>query len=229
MKKFLLIVFSLLLVLISVVVITVAVANEPLPEGEEGPKAEELVDKMLEALNDDAYQQLDVIKWSFPRGHHFVWNKAQDSVEVTWSDYRVLFKTKTLDGQAYQNEQELSGEDKQKALDQAWALFANDSFWLVAPFKVRDPGTSRKYVETERGPGILVSYSSGGVTPGDSYLWILGEDYKPIAWKLWTQILPLQGIEFSWHGWEQHDGVWLAPLHQGPGPVSVDLKNVEVE
>ena len=143
MKKFLLVVFSLLLVLISVVVITVAISSEPLPEGEEGPKAEELVDKMLKALNYEAYQQLDVIKWSFPRGHHFMWNKAQDSVEVKWSDYRVLFKTKTLDGQAYQNGQELTGEDKQKALDQAWALFANDSFWLVAPFKVRDPGTSR--------------------------------------------------------------------------------------
>lgn len=228
MKKFLLIVFSILLVLISAVVIALSIANEPLPEGEEGQKVEELTDKMLNALNYEAYQQLDVIKWSFPRGHHFVWNKAQDSVEVKWSDYRVIFKTKTLDGFAYQNEEELAGADKQKALDKAWALFANDSFWLVAPFKVRDPGTSRKYVVTERGPGILVTYSSGGVTPGDSYLWILGEDYKPLAWKLWTQILPLQGIEFSWHGWKQHQGVWLAPLHRGSGPVSVDLKNVEV-
>ena len=36
MRKFLLIVFSLLLVLISVLVITVAIPNEPLPEGEVG-------------------------------------------------------------------------------------------------------------------------------------------------------------------------------------------------
>ncbi len=228
MKKFLSVSFALILVMLSLLVIAIAVASEPLPIGEEGAKAEELTDKMLQALNYEGYQKLEAISWSFPRGHHFVWNKKADSVEVQWGDYRVCFKTKTLDGLAYQKGQTLHGNEKRKVLDQAWSLFANDSFWLVAPFKVRDPGTSRQYVETDEGAAILVTYSSGGVTPGDSYLWVLGEDHKPKSWKLWTQILPLKGISFSWHGWQEREGVWFAPLHQGPGPISVDLQLREV-
>lgn len=228
MKKILIVLLALIFVIITALVIGVKIVSEPLPEGRTGEQAEELADRMLDALNADAYAQLDVIKWSFPRGHHFVWNKAVDSVEVRWSGYRVKFKTKTLDGEAYENDVKLSDEAKQDALQQAWALFANDSFWLVAPFKVRDPGTSRKYVETEDGPGLLITYSSGGVTPGDSYLWVIGEDGRPKYWKMWVKILPIGGLKFSWQGWEQHKDVWFAPSHQGPEPVSVDLKNLEV-
>ena len=228
MKKFLLIVFAVLLILVSAAIVGVQIVSEPLPEGEKGPKAEQLADRMLEALNDEAYQELDVIKWSFPRGHHFVWNRKEDSVEVKWSDYEVVFKTKTLDGQAYHQGEKLEDDDKRSAIDDAWTLFANDSFWLVAPFKVRDSGTTRSYVETEDGPGLLVTYSSGGVTPGDSYLWVLDESYRPKYWKMWVSIVPVGGLKFIWEDWEEKEGVWFGTLHQGPGPVEISLKNLEV-
>ncbi len=196
------------------------------PEGKPGAKAERLADEMLSALGYESYQQISNIEWSFPRGHSYKWNKAEDSVNVIWDQFSVYFSTKTLDGLAKRDGVELSGEEKSKILSLAWEYFANDSFWLVAPFKIKDPGTTREYVELAGAEGLLVHYSSGGVTPGDSYLWILGDDKRPSAWRMWTQKIPIGGLELSWHGWQQLEGAWFAPLHEGV--VSIDLTNLKV-
>ena len=45
--------------------------------------------------------------------------------------------------------------------------------------------------------GIGTSYSSSsGVTPGDSYLWVL-DDKLPTAWRLWVSVVPIPG----WTSW----------------------------
>lgn len=198
-----------------------------MPEGEPGARAEKLADEMLAALNEDAYQSLEQISWTFPRGHSFVWDKAIDSVSVKWDNSVVRFCTSTLQGYASQNGKKIEGSLKEELLQKAWAHFANDSFWLVAPYKIRDPGTTREYVKLIGAEGLLVHYSSGGVTPGDSYLWIIGQDKRPIAWRMWTQIIPIGGLEFSWHGWEEKGGAWFAPLHEGP--ISIDLTELKVK
>ena len=48
---------------------------------------------------------------------------------------------------------------------------------------------------------MLVSYSTGGVTPGDSYLWTLDESGLPTGYKMWTKILPVKGVYASWEDW----------------------------
>lgn len=190
--------------------------DQPIPEGEEGPAADQLADKMLTAVNYQAWQKTTAVKWSFYRGHDYLWDKKRDLVEVKWDDYRVLLNTKEISGKAFKNDQILTGDSASEALQQAWEKFANDSFWLAAPFKIYDPGTSRKLVKTNRGDALLVSYSSGGVTPGDSYLWILNDDGTPKAWKLWVKIIPLGGVEFSWDNWETYEtGAKLSNFHAG--------------
>ncbi len=220
----------IILIAIAAIVGLLFVANEPLPSGEEGPAAESLADKMLVALNKPAYDTLKTLRWSFPRGHHFVWNKQENIVNARWGEFEVAFSPDTKEGTAKKAGIVLTGDDSQKAIWKAWSLFANDSFWLVAPYKIRDPNTSRQLVILEDGSeALLVTYNSGGVTPGDSYLWILDQDYRPKAWKMWVEILPVGGMEFTWEGWTQHGYAWFAPMHKGAGPISVDLVGIEVE
>lgn len=220
------------LILVSIVLIVIGYAwyaSEKIPAGERGIRAEALADKMLDALGKTQYDSLKKISWSFPRGHDFIWDKKNNIVNVRWSDFDVTFSPETGKGEAYNSELMLQGKEKEEALQKAWRLFANDSFWLVAPFKVRDPGTERKLVQTETGPGLLVTYTTGGVTPGDSYLWILDENGRPASWKMWVKIIPIKGIELSWEGWKNHKGCWFGPLHRGPGPFAVNLKQLVVE
>jgi len=57
-----------------------------------------------------------------------------------------------------------------------------------------------------------VTYTSGGSTPGDSYLWLLEDSGKPRAYKMWTSILPIQGLEASWSDWTTTESGAQLPL-----------------
>lgn len=220
------------IVLVSIVVLIFAaikIFSKSLPEGNAGPEAEALTDKMLNAINAEAYEQLTYLEWTFRGSHHFAWNKKDNKVIVKWEDFEVNLSPDNLTGSATKNGVTLVGETEQEAIQTAWSYFANDSFWLVAPYKVRDPGTQRSLVQTDEGPALLITYTSGGVTPGDSYLWYLDEEGRPVAWEMWTSIIPIQGMRVSWDDWIAYEGSWFAPNHQGPGPITVPLTIHRIE
>lgn len=211
MFKKILYTLALLFVLI---VLGYRLADEPLPKGESGPRAEYLTDKMMAALNYNAWQNLGAIAWSYPRGHDYIWDKNANLVSVSWDEYTVLMNPENKDGIVYKDNKKVTG-NKHEYINQAFEYFANDSFWLIAPFKARDPGTTRKVVKHKGSDALLVQYSSGGVTPGDSYLWLLDEDGIPKAWKFWASIVPVGGLKFTWENWEDVGGAKISTLHDG--------------
>jgi len=196
--------------------------NEPKPAGQAGEGAEELADKMLEAINYTAWDTTRYVRWSFQSRRNFVWDRKNELVEVKWDDNRVIIETPTLKGMAWTGGELLSGKAKEKSIEKAWEMFCNDSFWLNAPAKVRDPGTVREIVDHDGKPALKVTYSSGGVTPGDSYLWILDENGLPTSWKMWVSIIPVGGVEATWENWIQlESGALISTLHTISGYQSV--------
>ena len=111
----------------------------------------------------------------------------------------------------------------------AYAYFCNDSYWLIAPFKVFDQGVSRSIVNTEDNKkALLVSYASGGVTPGDSYLWFLNENNIPESYKMWVKIIPIGGLKATWENWTKSEtGVMVAKDHK-LGPMNVDCSDIKM-
>ena len=194
------------------------VLNESLPIGTEGTPAEALADKMLAATNKAAWDTTHIVSWDFGGRHQFRWDRSTDSVDVTWEDYKVMLHTGSVAGKAYENGMLLSGSDADKLIQDAWSHFCNDSFWLSAPYKIRDAGTSRSLVNLPNGEeALLVSYDSGGVTPGDSYLWMLDDTGLPTGWKMWTQIIPIGGIEATWENYKTlPSGAVVSQTHELP-------------
>lgn len=204
--------------------LVIYILDEPIPDGAGGEKAEQLAEKMLTALNKPAWDSLETISWQYPIGDHkYVWNKKNDQVEVYWDDYKVVINTQTGAGVIYENNK-LAEYDK-KIIDKAFNYFYNDSFWLIAPYKIKDPGTIRKVVQYNRGEALLVQYTSGGSTPGDSYLWILDEDYRPRAWKFWASIIPIGGMEFTWEDWVDMNGAQISTFHDGMIDIKIDVSD----
>jgi len=224
MKKFL----KILLIVVAVILLgflgLYLGLRRDMPAGEAGAKAEETADKMLEALNYEELKGLKRIRWSFRGEHHYDWNKQTQRIDVKWGQNHVR-----LDLGSGEHEMVAPKGANAELKEKALAYFYNDSFWLLAPFKVKDPGTRRKYVEREQGHGLLVTYTTGGATPGDSYLWILDENYRPRAWRIWTSNVPIGGLKFDWTDWKQYKGVWLASSHSGPGPLDVETTDISVE
>ncbi len=196
--------------------------NETRPSGVAGPKAEKLADKMLAAVNYAGWDTLTAVKWTFRGQHHYIWDKKRNFVEVRWDENRVLLDPSSLKGLAYTAGELLGKSRDTELVNTAWEYFANDSFWLAAPFKARDPGTRRSVVTGEYGEALFVEYTSGGVTPGDGYLWILDDDGLPIRWKMWVKIIPIGGMEFTWESWSEYTNqVKLSSKRQGILPLEI--------
>lgn len=203
------------------------VLNKPLPSGKSGPEAEALAQRMLKAVNKEAWDKTRYVAWTFHGSgeHHYVWDKEKKWVRVSWGkNYMALLNISTQDGYAYKDGTAVSNNEQKKLLKKAYKYFINDSFWLNAPVQVINPDTERKIVITEKkDTALLVTYNSGGVTPGDSYLWYFDDVGRPKKWRIWASILPIGGVEFTWEEWEMvNKDVHISTMHKG------NLLNVKI-
>ncbi|WNJ19442.1 hypothetical protein [Pontibacter sp. G13] len=203
-------------------------ASKPLPEGKTGPAADDLARAMMTSVNCEAWDTTGAVSWQFRDNHH-LWDRERHLAQVVWGEYLVLVNINERTGLAYHQGQQVMGEEAAKLIDQAWKAWVNDSFWLNAVCKAFDGGTSRSTVQLEDGrQGVMVSYSSGGATPGDSYLWLLDENNRPTAWQMWVGIIPVGGVEVSWEDWMQLEtGAWIAGAHKGSGGLEIPIANIQ--
>ena len=213
MKKFFKILGSIFFVLIATGAIFYLFKNEPLPKGEQGKEADALATKMLNALNYEAYENTEKIEWNFRNDHFYKWNKQENIVAISWANYKVILHTNNP------KKTEVFIDDKKventEIIKKATDFYNNDSFWLVAPYKVFDTGTERRIVKYDGKDALLITYTSGGSTPGDSYLWILNENHLPTSFKMWTNIIPIGGLSATWSDWKNTEsGIKLPTKHR---------------
>ena len=158
MKKFLKIVGILLLLLLLFISAFYFINNEKLPEGKKGKEADALAIKMLNALNHEAYENTEVLEWSFRNTNHYKWLKNENIVYVNWDDKKVVLHTKSPE----KSTASVNGKqtDDKLLIEKATGFFNNDSFWLVAPHKIFDPGTERRIVKHKDKDALLVTYTS---------------------------------------------------------------------
>jgi hypothetical protein len=191
--------------------------DEELPFGKKGAEAETLAVNMLDALNYDAYKKTNYLEWTFKNKHHYKWQKDKNICTVYWKDYKVVLNLNDNENsKVYVHNFNIKNDLSKELLDKAISYFNNDSFWLVAPYKIYDIGTERRLVNLENGnKALLVTYTLGGTTPGDSYLWKFNNEGLPVSFKMWTSILPLKGIEASWSDWmTTKSGAQLPSFHK---------------
>lgn len=228
--RFLGIIGIIILVLVAGGAIYLYSQNKPLPNGEAGQAAEELTAQMLDAVNIQAWDSISLIKWNFMGTRQHTWDKKRKYAEVKWDEYRVLLNLKNKKSVVFKEGQQLSeGEDFDKATQTAYGSWVNDAYWLNAVATIRNPDTDRLLVKTEEsGSSLLVTYNKGGVTPGDSYQFILNPETKrPSGFNMWVSVIPVKGISWTWAEWKQlSSGAWIATKFDGMG-LSIELTDVQ--
>ncbi|CAA0245025.1 hypothetical protein [Tenacibaculum maritimum] len=225
MKKLVKTVGILLLLLIVIGAIFYTRNNDDLPKGKQGAKADKLAHKMLNALNYEAYKNTRFLEWSFRGKHFYKWDKKEHVVTVSWENTKVILNTKEPNKtKVFENGALVKNE---AVLKKATDYFNNDSFWLVAPYKVFENGIERRLVNYQNKEALLVTYTSGGSTPGDSYLWILNEKGLPISYKMWVSIIPIGGTEASWSDWVTTQSGALLPTKHELSVGTLDLGEVK--
>lgn len=206
-----------------------AIYNEKLPEGRPGADADALAEKMLSTLNYEKFKDTRYLEWSFNGGaHQYKWDTEKRKVDVSWDDYLVnLDLISTGSSIASKNGERLMDRESTSIIEKAIDKFNNDSFWLVAPYKVFDSGVKRSIVPQPDGTdGLLVTYSQGGSTPGDSYLWLLQPNGFPKSFKMWVKIIPIGGIEATWDDWAVMESGAFLPKSHKMGPVKLMMGDI---
>lgn len=204
--------------------------SDPRPVPVVGADGDALARRLEAAVGAEAWANTGAVAWTFAGRNEHLWDRSRGLARVCWGETCVLLDLGKVVGRAYHGDQEITGRRADRLVSKAYAAWVNDSFWLNPAVKAFDNGTSRAVVALEGEDagrtGLLVQYESGGLTPGDAYLWILGPDDLPVAWRMWVSVIPIGGARASWEGWiTLPTGAKVATSHD-MGPMTLSLTEV---
>jgi len=159
------------------------------------------------------------------RSHY--WDRWDGRYRVDGKDekegaYSVYFNVNSKDGVAFVDGKRVTdAAQAKKWLADGYEAFINDSYWLLAPFKVFDPGVSIGYDKVDKGPNgetcdvIKLSFDKVGLTPKDVYWFFVDQkSHLLVEWKfvLGGENKPPQA--FAWSDWKKVGPIMLASMRK---------------
>jgi hypothetical protein len=150
------------------------------------------------------------------------WDLAAGTDSVKWKDKQ---------GEAHDVMTNLTKPATEGPEKDAYARWVNDSYWLLAPLKIRDQG-----VKVEAGgpkdfngtsmETINLSFANVGLTPTDRYVFYIDPQTKlPKAW----DYVPASGngLQATWEKYQNFGGLNLATEHNFSGK-TIRLTDIKV-
>lgn len=181
--------------------------HKPRPQGKPGPAADALAKKVWKAVNNKAWQEMGALRWTFWGQSHHIWDRRRWFDQVTWGKgaKKAVVTFSLLEphkGLATLGGREVTGKQLASLLKKAYEIWCNDSYWLNPLEKFFDRGVTRSIVEKHGKKMLFISFSSGGVTPGDAYLYELDPTGLPLRWWMWVSVFPIGGVEAKFENWK---------------------------
>ena len=216
------------------------------------PLALKAVDELLQALGGKG-------AWEQARYFSFHWIVEREGKPVAdyrhdWDRYTgryrvegtnregkhfvALFNVNTKEGDVYLNGTQLPTDStKIKFLDNAYGRFINDSYWLIMPYKLNDPGVILNYdgekeIAGQKYDVVKVTFENVGLTPKDTY-WAYISKADRMMHK-WEYVLegqePGTAAQPSWwRDWQTVGGIKLAMSKEFEGrPARIYFKDLKV-
>ena len=175
------------------------------------PEADALADAVFKASGGENWPKVKSVQFTFNVGDgsnvvasaKHVWDVRAGTDTVTWKD-----KTVTVDVRAP------AGDADAKA---AYARWVNDSYWLLAPLKVKDAGVNPAYGGRQDEYEVLhLRFAGVGLTPDDQYnLYVDPQTHLVRRWDYMPS--PDKKLSGTWEGYKEFSGLKLATEHQMAG------------
>ncbi len=234
-----------LALLLPILPAAVARAADSAQGGNAGPSVDELVARVTAGLGgEQAWQEARYITFEFAGRRSHWWDRytGRHRMEGTTREgarYVVLENVhdEGKAGRAWLDGKEVTGDDGAMMVQHAYAAWVNDTFWLISPYKLRDPGVHLEAAGKETVDGVTydklhLSFDHVGLTPGDQY-WMF---INPTTGRVdrWQYVLESQEpppTVWRWIDWKQYGpGIWLSSRRDklGDEPVELTLGPIEV-
>jgi hypothetical protein len=138
-------------------------------------------------------------------------------VDKAGAPYTVYFNVNTKAGTAFVNGVAAEGAERDKRIESAYERFINDTYWLLAPWKIFDPGVRLAYEGEKPCPGggtcdvLKLSFENVGLTPKDVYwLWIAREGRRMVQWQYVLGGADEPPTTAAWKDWQKLGGILLS-------------------
>jgi hypothetical protein len=214
-------------VIVSLFAITAAT---PRAADESADKGQQIATDLWKASGGENWAKVKEVRFTFAveqegkplfSAEH-VWNVAAGTDEVKWKDKQGK------DHQVTANLAAPTSDDDGKA---AYARWVNDSYWLLAPLKVRDRGVQveaggQKDLNGVTCETVHLKFDKVGLTPTDRYLFYVDPKTKlPLAW----DYIPESGtgMQATWEKFQSFGGLNLATEHNFNGK-TIKLTGIKV-
>mgnify|MGYP006271505295 FL=1 len=203
----------------------------------------------MDAHGADAFQQAPYLRFNFaveqggsagaPIRH--LWNRSTGDYRVEWTQndslYVALVNVNDVTddaaaGTVYYDGAAIEGARGTQLRAQAYRRYINDTYWLLAPLKVMDPGVNRVVAADSADAThqvLHLTFGDVGLTPGDEYwLYVNRETGQLDRWAFHLQSMPESAPPsvFDWTDYQTletpNGTVRLATRHEAQGgPVAI--------
>lgn len=190
------------------------------------PEAIALADRVMQRLGGrQAWDRTRYLRWTFFGRRHHVWDKHTGDIRIegvdreSESSFLILMNLHTLEGRAWEAGEKITDPARLAAiLDRGEALWINDSYWLVMPYKLKDTGVTLEYLgagslEDGRPAEVLqLTFAGVGRTPDNKYrVWVAEESGLVEQWAYYPKYTDEEPAFTSpWRNWRQYGEIMLA-------------------
>lgn len=204
------------------------------PDSDEGfadasrDQARAIAEEVMEAMGGrESWNATRYIRFSFFGFRTHYWDKHSGRYRVSWTDresgqsHVVLMNLDTGEGRAFTDGTEITdAEARNRFLERARGAWINDTYWLLMPYKLQDPGVDLAYAGEEIVDGIVydklhLSFNDVGNTPGDEYWAYINRETRLMD--KWVYLLQLREGqdersrgEWKWNDWRQYGDILLS-------------------
>ncbi|MGI9087506.1 MAG: hypothetical protein ACR2HH_07180 [Chthoniobacterales bacterium] len=198
------------------VLLSLILAAAPRLHAQETPdKAKQLAREVWKASGGENWDKVKEIQFTFvveQDGKQLAsashdWDIAAGTDHVKWKDKDVTVN--------------VIAPEKDDAAKAAYARWVNDSYWLMAPLKITDPGVKVAYEGSKEMDGakceaLHVSFEQVGLTPGDQYILYIDPQTKLV--RSWDYMPKADtNMHGTWEKYENSGGLKLATEHNFAG------------
>ena len=191
----------------------------------EDSSAQQLADSVWKAAGGENWPRVQAIDFTFTVEKE---GKTVVSAEHHWDVANWTDRVKWKGKEVTVNLMDPAGDEDSKA---AYARWVNDSYWLLAPLKLKDKGVNLAAEESKAVDGakrevLHLSFGQIGLTPGDQYnLYIDPQTKLVTSWDYMPE--PGKTMHATWSAYEKSGGLTLATDHQ-MGAARIRILNLKV-
>jgi hypothetical protein len=197
------------------------------------PNAIAVADEVMLALGGrTAWDETRCIEWTFAGRRKLLWDKWTGDFRLDDGKEVVLMNIGTGQGRVFEDGREVTHDpDKVRHdLDAAYRVWVNDSYWMFAPYKLKDSGVTltsageRKLPDGRDADVLRLEFENVGVTPDNAYeMWVARDTHRVEQWSYFRHKADKKpAMTTPWAGWKQYGRIWLATDH-GQGPPTTDI------